>query len=177
MSEYVKFKKFSELPELTEPLEPIGVYLKTFLQKEQEGYNTFDAALCGIWAASEYERRIKMKKFTIDDIREFDMVTLRSGTKTVVLNDKWGAPRLLSTDGHSLDMSKSYAYGPNFKCCTHEEDKDDIMEIRRPMFGTIYTDKKRWDDEPIIWKREPEIKEMTVSEISEALGYTVKVVE
>lgn len=114
-----------------------------------------------------------MEKFTINDIREFDIVTFRSGTKSLVVNDNRNELRVNSTNGYNILLSDYHE--DTLKWYRSANDEDDIMEVRRTICY-IHKDRNRWDDYPVIWKREEEVKEMTVAEISKALGYTVKVV-
>jgi len=117
----------------------------------------------------------EMKKFTINDIKEFDIVTFRSGHKSLVIYDGHNNLRVLSTDGYNILLSAYKKDTLKWSGNATDEDEDDIMEVRRAAFH-IHKDRRRWDDYPVIWKREEEVKEMTVDEISEALGYKVKVI-
>ena len=104
--------------------------------------------------------------FTKDDLKEFDIVEFRNGNKTWV--DK-GISGRLGIGGFSVDT-----WDDDLKDNTGT-DKYDIMKVYRPT-DNIPTDKSKWKDLPLIYER-TEVKEMTVEEISKALGYEVKVVK
>lgn len=105
-------------------------------------------------------------EFTKADLKEFDIVELRNGSKTCVVNDI--ALGELSIGCFSADTWKD-------DLTDKGTDKYDIMKVYRPT-GNIPTDKSKWKDLPVVYER-TEVKEMTVEEISKALGYEVKVVK
>ena len=104
--------------------------------------------------------------FTKADLKEFDIVEFRNGDKAWVTEDI--ALGMLTVGGLHIEswlddlMDRS----------AHEYD---IMKVYRPT-DSIPTDKSKWKDLPLIYER-TEVKEMTVEEISKALGYEVKVVK
>lgn len=104
--------------------------------------------------------------FTKADLKEFDIVEFRNGSKTCVVNDfVFGQ---LSIGGFSAvtwldDLTDKGT------------DIYDIMKVYRPT-DNIPTDRSKWKDLPVVYER-TEVKEMTVEEISKALGYEVKVVK
>lgn len=105
-------------------------------------------------------------EFTKYDFKEFDVVEFRNGNKTLVINDIILGE--LSIGGFYLanwtdDLRDKYT------------DKYDIMKVYRPT-DNIPTDKSKWKDLPVVYER-TEVREMTIEEISEALGYEVKVVK
>lgn len=105
-------------------------------------------------------------EFTKADLKEFDIVEFRNGNKTLVINDIILGE--LSIGGFYLtnwtdDLRDKYT------------NKYDIMKIYRPI-GSIPTDRSKWIDLPVVYER-TEVREMTIEEISEALGYEVKVVK
>lgn len=104
--------------------------------------------------------------FTKYDLKEFDIVELRNGSKTCVVNDI--ALGQLSIGCFSVDTWKD-------DLTDKGTDKYDIMKVYRPT-DSIPTDKSKWKDLPVVYER-TEVKEMTVEEISKALGYEVKVVK
>lgn len=106
-------------------------------------------------------------EFTKNDIREFDIVEFRNGDKTWV--GKHIALGGLSVGGFSIDT-----WGDDLKDNTCSPQYD-IMKVYRPT-DNIPTDKSKWKDLPVVYER-TEVKEMTVEEISKALGYEVKVVK
>lgn len=105
-------------------------------------------------------------EFTKADLKEFDIVEFKNGNKTLVINDIILGE--LSIGGFDLiswtdDLRDKYT------------DKYDIMKIYRST-DSIPTDRSKWNDLPVVYER-TEVKEMTIEEISEALGYEVKVVK
>ena len=97
---------------------------------------------------------------TIEDLKFGDILTLRNGEK------------YLYADGYLCGESTDYyCDADNVETCykkdlTSENNKDfDIVEVRRPM--ATFT----------MFERSTEPVEMTVAEISEKLGYEVKVVK
>lgn len=113
------------------------------------------------------ESALEKVEFTKDDLREFDIVELRNGNKTWVVKDI--ILGRLGIGGFSVDT-----WDDDLKDNTGSS-RYDIMKVYRPT-DSIPTDKSKWEDLPLIYKR-TEVKEMTVEEISEALGYEVKVVK
>lgn len=107
--------------------------------------------------------------FTKDDLKEFDIVEFRNGCKTWVLEDI--AHCKLSVGGFSIDTWKGDLKDKG----AHGFDGFDIMKVYRPT-DSLPLDKSKWKDLPVVYER-TEVKEMTVEEISKALGYEVKVVK
>ena len=112
------------------------------------------------------EEWIAPAEFTRDDLREFDIVEFRNGDKAWAVKDI--ALRMLTVGGYSIETWLDDLIDGD----AHEYD---IMKVYRPT-DSIPTDKSKWEDLPLIYKR-TEVKEMTVEEISKALGYEVKVVK
>lgn len=105
--------------------------------------------------------------FTKDDLKEFDIVEFRNGRQALItMNIAIG---VLEADGFSFRT-----WNDDLKDNTGA-DVYDIMKVYRPI-DNIPTDKSKWKDLPLIYER-TEVKEMTVEEISKALGYEVKVVK
>lgn len=112
------------------------------------------------------EKWLTSAELTKTNLKEFDVIEFRNGNKTLVINDIILGE--LSIGGFDLanwtnDLKDKYT------------DKYDIMKIYRPI-GSIPTDRSKWKDLPVVYER-TEVKEMTIEEISEALGYEVKVVK
>ena len=105
--------------------------------------------------------------FTKADLKELDIVEFRNGRQALIIMDT--AMGCLEADGFSFrtwndDLKDNTGAGIY-----------DIMKVYRPT-GNIPTDKSKWKDLPVVYER-TEVKEMTVEEISKALGYEVKVVK
>lgn len=105
-------------------------------------------------------------EFTKDDLREFDIVEFRNGEKALPTKDT--ILRKLYVGSFSIDTWKD-------DLIDRSAHGYDIMKVYRPT-DNIPTDKSKWKDLPVVYER-TEIKEMTVEEISKALGYEVKVVK
>ena len=105
--------------------------------------------------------------FTKADLKEFDIVEFRNGRQALItMNIAMG---VLEADGFSFRT-----WNDDLKDNTGA-DIYDIMKVYRPI-DNIPTDRSKWKDLPLIYER-TEVKEMTVEEISKALGYEVKVVK
>ena len=104
-------------------------------------------------------------EFTKADLKEFDIVEFRNGRQALItMNIAMG---VLEADGFSFRT-----WNDDLKDNTGA-DIYDIMKVYRPT-DNIPTDKSKWKDLPVVYE---EVKEMTVEEISKALGYEVKVVK
>ena len=97
---------------------------------------------------------VDTSKFTKSDLQEGDIVTDREGNKSIFLDDElYGTT--IDLDGLTDEL---------------KDDKDyseyDIVKVERPIkYETVFE------------RKEPEVIEMTVEEISRALGHEVKVVK
>ena len=95
-----------------------------------------------------------------DDIKEGDIITLRNGDRLLVDADK-DLQDLSEENDNSV--ASLYVYRDDMTHCCGNKDYD-IVKVERPVkYSTIF-------------ERE-EVREMTVEEISKALGYEVKVVK
>lgn len=105
--------------------------------------------------------------FTKADLKEFDIVEFRNGRQALITMDIiFGR---LGIGGYFVDT-----WDDDLKDNTGLPQYD-IMKVYRPI-GILPLDKSKWKGLPLIYKR-TEVKEMTVEEISKALGYEVKVVK
>ena len=66
-------------------------------------------------------------------------------------------------------------YNENLMIFDNDDDDFNIVEIKRPK-GWYQFIERNWEDAEVIWKR-PEVVEMTLEEICEALGKNVKIVK
>jgi hypothetical protein len=114
-----------------------------------------------IW--KEHELELVEVNMTKKDLKDGDIVTLRNGDRLVLFEEdftdvsKDSANMLLVLD--DLDNNLNYArYG------NRNEDYD-VIKVERPV-----------EYETVFERKEEEVKELTVDEISEKLGYKVKVV-
>ena len=104
-------------------------------------------------------------EFKLDDLQFADIVTTRNGERYVVANEGMFGEK----DGYWLGSE----YIPNFY-------KQDLKYDSNLEGNRIYDIVKVERSGQVIWERseeEKEVKEMTIAEISEALGYEVKVVK
>ena len=113
------------------------------------------------WLVEEedYRKGKDNMEFKKDDLKNGDIVTLRNGDRLVFV----GSEDFIDlSDDNDNCLSDICDLEDDF---THESYEDsDIVKIERPVeYTTVFT-------------RE-EVKEMTVEEISKALGYEVKVVK
>lgn len=106
--------------------------------------------------------RVITEDFTRDDLQFADIVTTRNGERYVVANEGMFGEK----DGYWLGSE----YIPNFY-------KQDLKYDSNLEGNRIYDIVKVERSGQVIWERSEEVKEMTIAEISEALGYEVKVVK
>lgn len=102
----------------------------------------------------ENMRNLKERKeFTKDDLKYGDKLTLRNG-EVGLYKEKYTWIDFLNYDNINNDLTNNGCRGKEL----------DIVKVERSTYTTVY-------------ERNEEEKEMTVAEISEALGYEVKVVK
>ena len=103
------------------------------------------------------------KKMTRKDLQFGDIVTTRNEEKYVVADERvYGE---IGSYERDCDLIED-VYDDNLKCSYYEEDEDkefDIMKVER--------------NGNVIYERDETIRELTIKEISELLGYEVKVVK
>lgn len=137
----------------------------SFYIKEDEDDEKAKSAFTGRWIFDIDDiERIVYGKFTLNDLQFADIVTTRNGERYVVTDGRiYGESSDCKLDCDDL----SEDYDENLICINSWGSINsyfDIMKVERA--GQV------------IWERpEPEVKEMTIAEISEALGYEVKVVK
>lgn len=96
-----------------------------------------------------------------EQLENGDIVTLRNGDKLIYCDDNF-TDMYPSNDNHLCD---EYDLQNDMKMKDRDCKESDIMKVERPIsFVTVFS-------------RDEKVKEMTVEEISEALGYEVKVVK
>ena len=106
--------------------------------------------------------RVMTDNFTLNDLQFADIVTTRNGERYVVAYITLFGEK----DGYWLD----HEYIPNFY-------RQDLKYDCNLEGNRIYDIVKVERSGQVIWERSEEVKEMTIAEISEALGYEVKVVK
>lgn len=98
---------------------------------------------------------VDTSKFTKSDLQEGDIVTDRKGRKSLYLNGNF-VGETVTFIWYTDDLKDKNDYSDN-----------DIVKVERPIkYGIVFEREE-----------EPEVREMTVEEISKALGYEVKVVK
>ena len=102
-------------------------------------------------------------EFTIDDLQNGDVVTLRNGDKLVYVKDRDFED--LTTE-YTNDLTNIWELTDNleYDYCDEPNKDYDIIKVERPTYTTVF-------------ERDEEVKEMTIAEISKALGYEVKIVK
>jgi hypothetical protein len=125
---------------------------KYYIEEDEEGWS---------WTFTMFESTESVQ--TLDDLKARDIITLRNGDKLFLTeNDNFKDININNfNDVYKLNnFDNNLIYNDDIK-------ENDIIEVERPNYTTIF---KRTEN-----AKEP--KEMTVSEISEALGYEVKIVK
>lgn len=138
----------------------------SFYIKEDEDDEDAKSTYAGRWVFGIDDiERVMTDNFTRDDLQFADIVTTRNGERYVVANEGMFGEE----DGYWLGSE----YMPNFY-------KQDLKYDSNLEGNRIYDIVKVERAGRVIWERpeeEKEVKEMTIAEISEALGYEVKVVK
>lgn len=102
--------------------------------------------------------------FTKDDLQDGDIVTLRNGDKLVYSKYNEDFTDLYDSN-HDNYLCDLYNLDDDLTCNSYDEGSD-IVKVERPTsYATMYE------------REENEVKEMTIAEIIEALGYEVKIVK
>jgi len=108
------------------------------------------------------EDSIELATFTKDDLQTGDVVTLRNGDKLFIDADMGFRDMNMSNSNNCLadlnDISNDLRY-------KHNDEDNDIIKVERPTYTTVFE------------REENEVKEMTLKEICDALGYEVKVIK
>lgn len=105
---------------------------------------------------------LELAPFTKDDLQTGDVVTLRNGDKLFIDTDMDFRDIDISNNSNNLsdinDLINDLLY-------IYDDEDSDIIKVERPTYTTVYE------------REENKVKEMTIAEISEALGYEVKIVK
>ena len=114
--------------------------------------------------------------FTKDNLETGMRVVVRDGNEYVVMKDyetvHYGVGAILGVNGIGFKSLKNYNH--DLTHATLGKDSD-IMKVLKPIYDSDVLSNNE-DDFEVIWERE-EAVELTVAQISEKLGYKVKVVE
>lgn len=130
---------------------------------DKDGEIRVDFPSHGFWAGLENELVTADFSLKKDDLQFADIVTLRDGNKYVVADGHlYGEYEVYYEDYKRIDnnYNNSLIYCNEYDGERHDLD---IMKVER--------------NGEVIFQRENEAKEMTVAEISKALGYEVKIVK
>lgn len=101
--------------------------------------------------------------FTKHDLQNGDVITLRNGNKLIYIQNNNFVDLETSNRNEITDIDDFTPYHLNYSYCGINNTNYDIVKVERPRYNTLY-------------ERE-EIKEMTIAQISEALGYGVKIIK
>ena len=114
--------------------------------------------------------------FTKDNLETGMRVVVRDGNEYVVMKDyetvHYGVGAIFGFDGIGFKSLKNYNH--DLTHATLGKDSD-IMKVLKPIYDSDVLSNNE-DGFEVIWERE-EAVELTVAQISEKLGYKVKVVE
>lgn len=104
--------------------------------------------------------------FTKYDLKDGDIVTLRNGAKLVYCDDCFFdfGDRIDNNLTDFEDLTNDLKYDDNSWSVDTKADND-IMKVERPtQYKTMY-------------ERKEEVKEMTLAQVCEELGYNVKIIK
>lgn len=103
--------------------------------------------------------------FTKYDLKDGDVVTLRNGAKLIYCDDCfYDIDKKIDNELTDFeDLTDDLKYDDNSWGDTKAN--NDIMIVERP------------DSYTTIWHREEEVKEMTLAQVCEELGYNVKIIK
>ena len=111
------------------------------------------------WAFRETDLELEEIVKTKNDLKYGDIVTLRNGNKLIYADEDF-----MDLERNN-DNSLSYLDDLTDDLKYDEHKNYDIMKVERPVyFSTVY-------------ERDETVREMTIEEISKALGYEVKIVK
>lgn len=97
-----------------------------------------------------------------DELQDGDIVTLRNGDKLRYNIETESFDNI--SDDYDNNLDYLYELNDDMTYDDRDEDENDIMKVERPTYHTVF-------------EREETVKEMTIAEISKALGYEVKIVK
>ena len=115
-----------------------------------------------IWKEHELEL-VEEYRMTKKNLKDGDIVTLRNGDRLVLFEE--GFTDISEDNSNRLCDLEDLDYNLNFGDGFGRNEDYDIIKVEHPVkYETVYE------------RKEEEVKELTVDEISEKLGYKVKVV-
>jgi len=110
------------------------------------------------------------KKFTIWNLKEGDIITLRNGDRLIYLENENGSFADLTLENDNL-VSNLFDFSDNLKFIADtrpigvKKEKYDIIKVKRPiLYNTIYEENENR-------------KQMTIKEIEKALGYKIEIID
>ena len=105
--------------------------------------------------------------FTKYDLKDGDVVTLRNGARLMFSDESFSDIGNVINNGlYCLDdLTDDLRLNVNSAVWTNEKKDNDIMIVERP------------DSYTTIWHRKEEVKEMTLAQVCEELGYNVKIIK
>lgn len=156
--------KVGDTARVVDPILDSQEYLKGHIFKITSVIDCADSQHCyegeRMWLDKELEL-IEVNKMTKKDLKNGDIVTLRNGDRLVLCDECFND---LSGDysNHLYDLDE-LRDDLTYKAWD-DDSSSDIVKVERPVkYETVF-------------ERREEVKELTVDEISEKLGYKVKVV-
>lgn len=123
---------------------------KVHIKEDDDGY---------VWDLRAFEE-LEGLVINKDDIKEGDIITLRNGDRLLIDADKYVSD-LSDENNNSVYSLDCYENDMTYRAGNSNYD---IVKVERPVEYSIVYDKEA-------------VREMTVEEISKALGYEVKVVK
>ena len=124
---------------------------------DDKDYDVEEDKDCYTWAEEWFEPVEEVK--SMDDLEDGDVVTLRNGDRLLYCDEQF---KDLTYPHHNGVCCLDDLY-PDLTSCNDKY--DDVIKVERP--ATYYE----------VFNREESVREMTVEEISKALGYEVKIVK
>lgn len=103
-----------------------------------------------------------ISNFTKDDLQTGDVVTLRNGDKLFI--DEHMEFRDIDTTNNTNYLGDLDELSSDLLYQAMDGEKNDIIKVERPTYTTVF-------------ERDEEVKEMTLKEICDALGYEVKIIK
>lgn len=171
-------------------LDPCRVNLELAIEKTlthlERTYQWFERPTT-IYRVGEKEKNM-MKKMFQKDLKPGYVVKLRNGELRMLtevgrvgsfilvgVNNKWD---YVSHWNNDMTATRYLAGNPNIADIDKKCAEFDIMEVYGPVNKSEYYGEAGWLDiehRPLLWQRN-DVKKMTVSEISKALGYEVEII-
>lgn len=130
----------------------------SFKRGDEVGYTLHDMSY---WTFTD--DMLERVEFTKDDLQDGDIVTLRNGDKLVLFEEDF--INMSDDNTNYLDYLSELRDDLTYSDDDEDFRDSDVVKVERPNgYATLF-------------ERNEEVKEMTIAEISKALGYEVKIVK